>query len=143
MSETYSMQVIGLDELTRRFGAISPFIRKELHRAMYRAVTGELQRMPPYPPAQPGWRRTGLLGRSLTSLVGQATDAASEVRDEWPSLVGVVGTNRAYAPRVIGAAQEPQWSHWWRLHSVVMSHQSQIKAEFDAATERIVEALGD
>ena len=136
--------VEGLAELRARFGDAHPVIQRELYRAMYRAVTGELGRMPSYPPQPPNswYTRTGYLGRSLTSMVGSAPDAASEVQVVGKNVQGIVGTNVVYAPQVIGPSQGPAFrGRWWQLEESVLSHKAQIEAEFNEATKLIVEQL--
>jgi hypothetical protein len=136
--------VEGLAELRARFGDAHPVIQRELYRAMYRAVTGELGRMPSYPPQPPAstYTRRMRLGGSLTSLVGRAEGAASEVQVVGKNVQGIVGTNVVYAPQVIGPSQTaPFRGRWWQLEASVLSHKAQIEAEFNEATERIVEQL--
>lgn len=139
-----TITVKGLDELRAKFGDAHPIIQRELYRAMYRAVTGELGRMPSYPPPLPySWyTRTGYLGRSLTALVGKAEGAASSVERVGKNVQGVVGTNVEYAGRVIGRDQgRPFRGRWWQLEASVLSHKSQIEAEFEDAAGRIVDEL--
>jgi hypothetical protein len=139
-----TVTVKGLAELRAKFGDAHPVIQRELYRAMYRAVTGELGRMPSYPPPVPySWyTRTMLLGRSLTSMVGGASGAASEVQKVGTNVQGVVGTNVEYAGWVIGNNQgRPFRGRWWRLEESVLSHKTQIEAEFEDAARRITEEL--
>jgi hypothetical protein len=111
---------------------------------MYRAVTGELGRMPSYPPPVPfSWyTRTMLLGRSLTSMAGGAAGAASGVERVGDNVQGTVGTAVEYAGAVIGQSQgRPFRGRWWRLEESVLSHKTQIEAEFEDAVSRIAEEL--
>lgn len=139
-----SVRIIGLDELIGRFDSSDPVVRREMKRGMMRAVLGEMERMPKYPPKSDSssYRRTGLLGRSLTSLIGRAPDAGSTVEGEGDTIRGIVGTAVEYAPLVIGPVQtRTNRGNWWQLDSVVQSHTRQINAEFIEADERIVEYL--
>jgi hypothetical protein len=139
-----SVRIIGLDELIGRFDSSNPVVRREMKRAMMRAVLGEMERMPAYPPKSDSstYRRTGLLGRSLTSLVGRAPDAGSAVEGEGDTIRGIVGTAVKYAPYVIGPAQaKAHQGNWWLLEETVQSHKREINAEFIEADERIVEYL--
>lgn len=142
---TARVRIIGLDELIGRFEASDPVIRREMERAMMRAVLGELERMPGYPAPPDGstYTRTGYLGRSVTSLVGRAPGAESTVEESGDTLVrGIVGTAVRYGPYVIGQAQAKQHQgRWWLLEENVRSHQREISAEFEEAGERIVEFL--
>jgi len=138
------IKVTGLDEIRRKFGDANPIVKRELYRAMYRAVTGELGRMPAYPPQPPNswYVRTGLLGRSLTALAGSASGAASAVNQVGNNVQGIVGTNVEYAGQVIGQSQgAPFRGRWWRLEESVMSHKGDIEAEFEDAARRIAEEL--
>lgn len=144
MAEEYAVRIDGLEELLRRFDQADELVRRELRRAMTRAVVGELGRMPAYPPEPPAstYTRTIKLGQSLTAMVGRALDAASTVDGQGDTVRGVVGTNRVYAPFVIGQMQAPvHRGRWWRLEASVLSHKGQIEAEFEDAAERIVAAL--
>jgi hypothetical protein len=139
-----AITIEGLDEIRQRFGNSHPIVQRELKRAMLRAVLGELQRMPPYPPPPAGstYSRTGYLGRSLTALVGRVADAASEVREAGDDIEGVVGTNVVYAGYVIGQSQaKAHRGRWWQLEESVLSHKADIEAEFTDAAARIAEQL--
>lgn len=138
----FSIEIHGAKEIAAKYDVAAPIVKFHLRRAMTRAVLGELGRVPSYPsPDLPG--RTGRLGRSLTSLIGSNQDATSEIREQGNNIIGVIGTNVKYAPRVIGESSSKPWSgYWWRLPSVVMSHQSLIEAEFKQAGDDIAVALG-
>ena len=144
MAGNVTITVKGLDEIRAKFGNSSPVVQRELYRAMYRAVVGELGRMPSYPPKPPNstYIRRMRLGGSLTSLVGKAEGAASQVQMVGKNVQGVVGTNVVYAGRVIGQDQGRAFQgRWWQLEPSVMSHKGQIEAEFEDAADRIVEEL--
>lgn len=146
MAEEYVVRVDGLEELLRRFDHHDEVVRRELRRAMTRAVVGELGRMPSYPPEPPAstYTRTNKMGQSLTAMVGRHPDAASTVEGQGDVVRGVIGTNRVYAPVVIGAMQaRVHRGRWWRLEASVLSHKAEIEAEFEDAALRIVEALAD
>lgn len=145
-ADEYAVRIVGLEELLRRFDQADEVVRRELRRAMLRAVLGELQRMPSYPPPPPAstYRRTELLGRSLTAMVGRHPAARSTVDGAGDTIRGVIGTAVVYAPFVIGERQaKVHRGRWWRLDQSVLSHKAQIEAEFEDAAERIVEALAD
>ncbi len=146
MAEEYAVRIVGLEELLKRFDQADEVVRRELRRAMTRAVVGELGRMPSYPPppAASTYRRTMQLGRSLTAMVGRAPKAESTVEGMGDTVRGIVGTAVEYAPWVIGQQQaRVHRGRWWRLEASVLSHKPQIEAEFEDAAVRIVEALAD
>lgn len=135
------VRIIGLDELIKRFDSSDPVIHREMKRAMTRAVLGELERMPGYPepPGGSTYRQTGYLGRSMTSLVGRAPGAESQVEGDGDVIRGIVGTAVRYAPYVIGPAQaKVHQGRWWLLEETVRSHTREINAEFEEAEERIM-----
>jgi len=139
-----SVRIVGLGELIGRFNSAQPVVRREIKRAMMRAVLGEMERMPSYPPPPDGsiYTRTGYLGRSMASLVGRAPGAESTVEGDGDLIRGIVGTAVRYAPYVIGPAQaKVHQGRWWLLDETVRSHQREIIAEFEEAGERIVEFL--
>lgn len=78
---------------------------------------------PGYPPAPPNssYRRTGTLGRSVTSLAANNPDALTRVEPlGGGNIRGLWGTRVVYAPQVIGRGQQrPAFARrWWTLEDV-------------------------
>lgn len=74
------------------------------------------------------YRRTGQLGRSITSAIKELTNASVSV---------VIGTNTPYAPYVIGDDNEQALYHkgvWWQLVKVIERELPVINAEAQKAT---------
>lgn len=86
---------------------------------------------PGYPPAPPNssYRRTGTLGRSVTSLSGSNPDSLSRVEPIHGSEIqGIWGTRVQYAPEVIDKEQQtPAFAgRWWTLQDVMENSQRGI-----------------
>lgn len=134
-----NVEIRGLDELVRKAQRMGRDTGPMLTRTMDRAVKYVHSQVPPYPPAPPDsrYRRTGLLGRSITT----------EVRALGGTTVGVIGTNVAYAPDVISSepangAGPQAWYHkrtgWYTLQGVVAKAERQIVVIFEAALDRLI-----
>lgn len=133
------VEIRGLEELQRKARRMGTDMGPTMSRTMDRAVKYVHSTVPPYPPAPPDsrYRRTGLLGRSITT----------EVRALGGATVGVIGTNVAYAPDVISSepangAGPQAWYHkrtgWYTLQDVVAKAERQIIAIFEAALDRLI-----
>ena len=133
------VEIRGLEELQRKARRMGTDMGPTMSRTMDRAVKYVHSTVPPYPPAPPEsrYRRTGLLGRSITT----------EVRSLGSATVGVIGTNVAYAPDVISSepangAGPQAWYHkrtgWYTLQDVVAKAERQIIAIFEAALDRLI-----
>lgn len=133
------VEIRGLEELQRKARRMGTDMGPTMSRTMDRAVKYVHSTVPPYPPAPPEsrYRRTGLLGRSITT----------EVRALGGATVGVIGTNVAYAPDVISSepangAGPQAWYHkrtgWYTLQDVVAKAERQIIAIFEAALDRLI-----
>lgn len=79
--------------------------------------------IPGYPtaPSESRYVRTDTLGRSVTSLQGQADGALARVEPLGNHSVGYIGTNIVYAPYVIGEGTQAavHQGRWYTLQSVV------------------------
>jgi hypothetical protein len=128
------IRIEGLDQLKKFFVESSALLRMEQKRTMTEVMTGIHERVPDYPPAPPNssYRRTGQLGRSISTKVQALNDI----------VVGEIGTNLDYAPHVISSEATPNggpqaWMHkdrWWTLQGVV-------DGAMDWATERFQEMV--
>ena len=92
-------------------------------KGMEKGVLFLHEEMPDYPPERAGssYRRTFTLERSITSMVGDAPGALSEVRKERRDVVGLVGTGIKYAPFVIDRDRQASVhvGTWWLLQDYV------------------------
>jgi hypothetical protein len=128
------IEIRGLDELVRRFGAGG--MHRRIRQATEEAVLTVHDEVPEYPAKRPGqiYQRTDLLVKSITT----------EVRSMGSETVGTIGTNTVYAPYVIGEKQVgtrgPQaWMHkgrWWTLEGHVRSMRNAIKNIYLRAIRR-------
>jgi hypothetical protein len=69
------------------------------------------------------YRRTGTLGRSITSAISNLTGSSVTVK---------IGTTIAYAERVIGDdSQQSAYhkGHWWQLHAIMADNTATIEQE--------------
>lgn len=133
------VEIRGLEEFQRKARRMGTDMGPTMSRTMDRAVKYVHSTVPPYPPAPPEsrYRRTGLLGRSITT----------EVRALGGTTVGVIGTNVAYAPDVISSepangAGPQAWYHkrtgWYTLQDVVAKAERQIVAIFEHALDQMI-----
>jgi hypothetical protein len=115
-----NLSLRGQDEQERRFRNMASNIKPTLERLTQKAVLYVHSTVPPYPapPATSTYRRTGTLGRTITT----------EVRSLGVDVVGVIGTKTIYAPWVIDEKRQA-WMHkgrWWTLQGVVAKAKSVI-----------------
>ena len=133
MPEPVVVTVEGLDELLKRFGTSNKIVNAEIHKAMQKAVYHLQSKVAVYPPPPPmsTYRRTGTLGRSITS----------EVKGVGEGIQGVVGTNIPYAPRVIGPAQPIYMKHWKTIYQHAEEQKGKVEEFFAQAGEAITKEL--
>lgn len=132
MSETFSIEVKGLDELAEALEHLAGETTRVLQEGMEQGVLYVHQSMPPYPPARidSRYRRTGSLGRSMTT----------EVRTMGATVTGIVGSAMPYAPLVIGTEQAGMHRRrWWRLVDVVRQALPTVVRMIEA---RVAAAIG-
>lgn len=112
MSDAFSIEIEGLDELAEAMGRLAGKTTRVLQEGMEQGVLYVHQSMPPYPPgrADSRYRRTGELGRKM----------GTEVKTMGRTVTGIVGGAAPYAPLVIGTEQAGMHrGRWWRLRDVV------------------------
>ena len=132
------IDVRGLPELQAKLNRLGKELRPELERTTDKAVRYAHSQVPGYPPPPSGssYRRTGTLGRSVTT----------EVRAFGADVVGSIGTGIVYAPWVISTeavgARGPQaWMHagrWWTLQGVVAQAREAIIGLYHDMLRRLV-----
>jgi hypothetical protein len=132
------IKITGIEHLEARLKRMTAETRSELERATHQAVLYVHSQLPPYPAPPPNstYRRTGTLGRTITT----------EVRSLGNDVVGAIGTNTVYAPWVISdkpvGSRGPQaWMHvgrWWTLQQVVRDAKDAIMDIYRDALRRIV-----
>ena len=133
MAESVTITVEGLDALLKRFGTANKVVNAEIEKAMKKSVLYLQSKVAVYPPPPPTstYRRTGTLGRSITS----------EVRGSRAEIEGVVGTNIPYARYVIGPAQPIYMKHWKTLRQHADEQKGKVEEFFAQAGEEIVKEL--
>jgi hypothetical protein len=100
---------------------------------MRKAVLYAHSQVPSYPapPAGSTYRRTGTLGRSLTTSVKSLS--GNEV-------AGYLGTKTVYAPYVIDEKRQA-WMHrgrWWTLQGVVGKAAAGVKRIFEQEIRKLI-----
>jgi hypothetical protein len=124
-----TVRLDGLDDVLKKLD--SERMRAAAERGMRKGVTHVHQTVPPYPapPPNSSYRRTGLLGRSITTKTERSAG----------NILGIIGSNVDYAPVVIGeGTQAPvHQGRWWTLWQVVNKAKGAvvdfIRDEVDAA----------
>jgi hypothetical protein len=101
---------------------------------MEKAILAGQGGIPPYPPKPPTstYRRTGTLGRSLTTWHSRDANALARVEEHMNSVVGYIGTRVVYAPYVIDRYRQA-WMHrgrWYKLQDVIMGLRARIVKAF-------------
>lgn len=114
-------EIRGLEDVQQKYATAHRNLRGEMETATRKAVTyvhGQVPGYPP-PPATSTYRRTGTLGRSVTSFSSEG--ALSRVEPMGSVVQGVIGTAIGYAPWVIDANRQagPHRGRWYTLQSVV------------------------
>jgi hypothetical protein len=114
--------------------AIADRLAPAVEKGMNKALLYLLGQVPPYPAPSPTstYRRTGQLGRSITTRVEPGDD----------SIVGFIGTNIEYAQYVIDK-DEQAWMHkgrWWNLQDVVENNLDKVTEYINEAIREAIEA---
>jgi hypothetical protein len=112
---TITITIEGAAELQRKIGMMDvlALLRRPMEKSMIRLQS----RMATYPPQRPGstYRRTGRLGRSWTYAITTMTN----------SLVGKVGNNVVYAPRVQSKRfQQRAFKGRWQTNEDVLQQET-------------------
>lgn len=114
----FTVTLTGLDEVLKRLDEKK--IRRAAEDGMAKGMLYVHSTVPPYPapPAMSSYRRTGTLGRSITT----------ETRAKGGDIEGVIGTNIDYAPYVISETEQARVhkGRWWTLHDVVRKAAAQV-----------------
>ncbi|HPV07924.1 MAG TPA: hypothetical protein PLD57_12680 [Aggregatilineales bacterium] len=132
----------GLESTEQTLARLQTQLGPESERATRKAVLYVQGEVPDYPPAPPGstYSRTGTLGRSVTSLAGQAPGALSRVERAGGHTVGIIGTAIKYAQYVIDEERQA-WMHegrWWTLQDVVRNARDGIVAIYRDMVRRLM-----
>ena len=122
MADDLQIKITVDPDLERKLAA-GRTISNALPRVMKQAVLYGQSQIPGYPAPPDGstYRRTGTLGRSLTSMQGQAPGALSRVTPLGNHTIGAIGTNIRYGPYVIGRDRQARVhrGRWYTLQSVI------------------------
>lgn len=98
--------------------------------------------MPPYPSpsATSRYRRTGTLGRTITTFGSASGPALSRVEGSGSHVIGYVGSSLSYAPYVIDASSQAfmHRGRWWTLQSVVEKSRDGIRRIYESFVQKLV-----
>lgn len=134
MADDITVTIEGLDRLLKQFNKAPKLVGKALERAMQKAVHHLHGKVAVYPPPPPSstYRRTGTLGRSITT----------EVKGVGKDMLGIVGTAIPYATYVIGPKQA--WMHrgrWKTMMKHVEEQMGKIREFFSQAADEVAKGL--
>ena len=124
------------DDKMRRLGQVSVWAKP----IMQKAVLYVHSQVPPYPapPATSRYRRTGTLGRTITTEVKSLSGN---------DIAGSIGTKTVYAPDVIstervGNRGPQKWMHkrtgWYTLQAVVWGQADKVRGIFEAGIRQLL-----
>ncbi len=115
-----SATMVGAHELAARWQHVMSQFPSEAQSVMNEAILYVHSTVPAYPapPSGSHYRRTGTLGRSITT----------DVRPLGGDVVGVIGSNVIYAPYVIDANRQAHMhaGRWWTLQAVIKKALPQV-----------------
>ena len=129
----------GLERLQGRFAALGSKFPKFMNDSTKAAVLYVHSQIPKYPAPPPDseYRRTGTLGRSVTTLMGSNPEALSRVEGSLGGKVsGIVGTKLSYAPWVIDRERQTaghKKTGWYTLQDVIERLRPQIIEVYNKA----------
>lgn len=132
MVDSFELDPQGFDELVDALEKLERDAIAEMRGPMQQAMLYLWQQLPPYPPPLPDsrYRRRG--------SGGLAGSYSTDVRTTSTEVVGVIGAGIAYAPYVIGLADQAaiHQDRWWTLDEVVEEH-------VDGAVEILEKGIDD
>lgn len=117
-------EIIGLDRTLAHLERIGE-IPAAMGGTMKEAVLYVHSQVPPYPapPVGSTYRRTGTLGRTVTTMQGSEPSALSrvEVSALGGNVVGIIGTRLDYGPEVISEGEQIRVhaGRWWTLQGTI------------------------
>ena len=149
MSDDLRIEFRGLDEVIAKYERIERDMPQALTKTMTRAVIYAQGQIPAYPSPPPGsaYRRTGTLGRVVTSFPGVSGgrnlgggggtgDGVPLTRVEpiGGGVRGVIGGRLEYLPTVVGEGTQGRAfrGRWWTLEKVIRGAKAGIIKVFRA-----------
>lgn len=138
------IEVDGLDKVIRRMQGFPKEYKVQARRTMVASLITLQERVPPYPPQQPGssYFRTGLLGRSLGASMQGTRFGVPNVRQTKflarGTVVGTFGTKTKYAPDVIGETTQTaefKARGWWTMRTIRDAAEEKITRLWTEFTE--------
>lgn len=136
----------GGEELEEALGEVVYNYSKAVNANILKAILYLHGKTPGYPPEPMGstYRRTGTLGRSVTSLQGGAPGAISRVRSMGKSIQGIWGTNVEYAQWVIdeGKQAKAHVGRWFTLQGILEEEEGEVRMILDTGIQELIKDSG-
>ena len=133
-----NLNVRGVEQLKAKLSKLPQY----QNQAMKTTVLFVHSKVPKYPQASPTstYRRTGTLGRSVTTFMGSNPDALSRVEDRGKDVHGFIGTRLKYAIYVIDKVRQARWNvgRWYTLQDVVFGLRHEIVNVYRTALIKLI-----
>ncbi len=129
----------GAEAVDAKFAKLQ-HLDNELKPAMQKGLLYVHSTVPGYPgpPAGSTYRRTGTLGRSITTMGSASGPALSRVEGSGSKVIGYIGSSVKYAPYVIGRDTQARWMrYWWTLQDVVEKAKPGVIRILDDAVSKL------
>ena len=138
-----SLRIEGLEEIQERMRAFPQKYKKALSTTLDASLLKIWELVPPYPskPADAKHDRTGQLGQSLGSSEsgGRAGNKPTIYRKKVQGLskfdMAEFGTNKEYAPFVLGEDRAEHMDHWWKMSSLADKARKPVLGLFQKMAE--------
>lgn len=146
MAGDINVDIDGDEALAKAFDKMVRLYSSSISKGMTRAILFVHSQIPGYPPTPPSstYKRTGTLGRSVTSLQGSAPGALSRVKSFGDQITGIVGSNIKYAKYVISKGDQAKVhiGRWYTLQAIVEENQGGIKSILDDEMDKLKQRSG-
>ncbi|MQC27048.1 MAG: hypothetical protein DWG76_06345 [Chloroflexi bacterium] len=124
MAQPFKVRISGDALLKSKLEGAAGDVSGTLVKATHKAVTLVHQEIPAYPPPPPlsHYRRTGTLGRTITTMMGAGDpNALSRVEALAIAVKGFIGTRLKYAPWVIDEKRQVKAhrGRWYTLQEPI------------------------
>lgn len=132
----------GAEDVVSHLDRVSKALDSDLHQTTQQALFYVHSQVPPYPdaPATSRYRRTGTLGRSITTMGSASGPALSRVEGSGSHVIGYIGSAVSYAPYVIDEGRQAfmHRGRWWTLQQVVSKSREGIIRIYRAFVDKTI-----
>lgn len=133
-----NLNIRGVEQLKAKMAKIPQYSQT----AMKTTVLYIHSKVPKYPTPSPtsAYRRTGTLGKSITTFMGTNPDALSRVEANGGDVHGFIGTRLKYAVYVIDKVLQAHWNagRWYILQDVVWENRRGIVDAYRNALIKLI-----